>query len=403
MITSSQQLDVLMADRSMRAFVPHDPELALGRKFREAQESIASSLLVHCSPRSHIANVNVVSAGYQRPQMFTEKGLQKFLKTWELPKAGHVALGSIEWLRQKLQAICLETLGCPKMIDRIHAIEKIANALFPHMTLAEQAKVKANADIIVACMRLNRELSDETAFNLDRLPDFVDDFYTSPFEYLAESLYDQIEKRSFLPEVVQWDLASSYLETLPEGLCQRLSGIKRLFFQNNEKASVALLTSIASLHTLEEIDLSGNDINWLPPCFFKDLPHLQKFIFKDNQCENIFLLSWLNQSTELKELDLSGNCLRTSCGADFSKLQKLEIFRFRGNESQNENLMTALMQARSLRELDLSGNKFENFPEDFVEKLPHLEILNLKGNPINKFRKDYLRTVCLIHNITLIL
>ncbi len=79
------------------------------------------------------------------------------------------------------------------------------------------------------------------------------------------------------------DLENTYVETISPEVFWHLRDVKKLNFSSNKSSSLSILSLIAQLKNLEDLDLSHNSFTHLPPAFFEGLENLRSVNLENNR------------------------------------------------------------------------------------------------------------------------
>lgn len=174
---------------------------------------------------------------------------------------------------------------------RSRRIEELALILFSHLTLSEQAKIKVDADRLSVFLRIYEKIPSLSQYKLSSQCSYVDHSEVIKQKMIIEEGPLQIE---------ELDLENTDIETISPEVFYHLKDVKKLHFGGNKSSSLSILSQIAELENLEELDLSNNAFTLLPPAFFSRLDKLKLLDLRNNQFppEEISRISALCQAKE---------------------------------------------------------------------------------------------------------
>ncbi|XP_017084572.2 insulin-like growth factor-binding protein complex acid labile subunit [Drosophila eugracilis] len=133
---------------------------------------------------------------------------------------------------------------------------------------------------------------------------------------------------------------------------------------------------------LRDLDLSHNRISRLDRRLFEHTPHLIRLNLGYNKLSSLdeATTAAIASVTTLQRLDISSNGLMTLPPQLFPKLASLRILDVSGNEFST--IPASLQQlSKALVQLNLAGNTFLTFKENSLHGLESLKRLNISGMP----------------------
>lgn len=161
--------------------------------------------------------------------------------------------------------------------------EELAQILFPHLSLAEQATLKVAADRIRVFLRIQEKLPSLANYRVV-FPAYRPGQLESVTSYQKQS--EEIKQAIALEdaplEISDLDLENTYVETISPEVFWHLKDVRNLNFSCNKSSSLSILSLIAQLRNLENLDLSHNSFTHLPPAFFEGLGNLRRINLENN-------------------------------------------------------------------------------------------------------------------------